>query len=351
MKERSILRFEQGIKSRQTLNNYRDHLKNFRNFAEFDSFDGLIAKPVEEIQTLVEDYLIHLKENRHPNSIPILFLGVRHFFVMNRIPLYWDIIRKMYPPKIKSAGFKPWTTEKIQKMLAATTSKRNRAIIHFLASTGARIGVIDGNFTLKYIHDMPEGCKAVLLYPNDNEEYWAFLTPEATQALDEYHEERRQKGEELTDNSPVFRRDYSRGKKVLPMQRSGVISVMYRVINNAGLERTKVNHHFDTQMDHGFRKRFNTILKLKNSVNSNVAEKLLGHKNGLDGVYLKPTREQCFAEFRKAIVELMIDDSERQRLKIKQLEREKSELEHYRTKVDELWQDKLRMEHVQLNHA
>lgn len=48
MKERSILRFEQGIKSRQTLNNYRDHLKNFRNFAKFDSFDDLFHVSEEE---------------------------------------------------------------------------------------------------------------------------------------------------------------------------------------------------------------------------------------------------------------------------------------------------------------
>jgi len=345
MKERSIIRFEQGIKSRQTLNNYRDHLKNFRLFAKFDTFDSLITKPVEEIQTIVEDYLIHIKENRHPNSVPILMLGVRHFFVMNRIMLYWEIIRKMYPPRLKSAGFKPWTTEHIQKMLLTTTSKRNHALVHFLASTGARIGVIDENFTMKYLEDISDGCKAVLLYPNDNEEYWGFLTPEASDALDEYHEERRKRGEILDEDSPIFRRDYSCGKKAIPILRSGTISIMYRIIQNAELERKKVNHHFDIQMDHGFRKRFNTILKLKNDVNSNVAEKLLGHKNGLDGVYLKPTRDQCFAEFRKAISDLMIDESERQSLKIEQLEQEKSELEQYRTKVDELWMDKKRMEH------
>jgi integrase/recombinase XerD len=349
MKERSIIRFEQGIKSKRTLNNYRDHLKHFKLFAKFENFDSLIIKPVEEIQTMVEDYLIHIKENRHPNSVPILMLGVRHFFVMNRIPLYWEIIRKMYPPRTKSAGFKPWTTEQIRKMLWATPSKRNRALVHFLASTGARIGVIDEKFTMKYLEDVSDGCKAVLLYPDDNEEYWAFLTPEASHALDEYHEEREKRGEIIDEHSPIFRRDYSRGKKVIPIQRSGIISIMYRVIQNAGLERTKVNHHFDTQMDHGFRKRFNTILKLKNNVNSNVAEKLLGHKNGLDGVYLKPTREQCFTEFLKAISELMIDESERQRLKIEQLEREKSELEHYKTKVNELWMDKLRMEHAQIH--
>jgi len=349
MKERSIIRFEQGIKSKRTLNNYRDHLKHFKLFAKFENFDSLLVKSIEEIQTMVEDYLIHIKENRHPNSVPILMLGVRHFFIMNRIPLYWEIIRKMYPPRTKSAGFKPWTTEHIRKMLLATTSKRNRALIHFLASTGARIGVIDENFIMKYLVDVSDGCKAILLYPNDNEEYWAFLTSEASRELDDYHEERRKRGETLDENSPIFRRDYSRGQKVIPIQRSGIISIMYRVIQNACLERTKVNHHFDTQMDHGFRKRFNTIMKLKNEVNSNIAEKLLGHKNGLDGVYLKPTRDQCFAEFRKAIIDLMIDDSERQRLKIEQLEREKSELEHYRTKVDELWQDKLRMEHIQMN--
>ena len=226
-------------------------------------------------------------------------------------------------------------------------SKRNRALVHFLASTGARIGVIDDNFTMKHLEDVSDGCKAVLLYPNDNEEYWAFLTPEASRALDEYHEERRKRGEILDETSPIFRRDYSQGQKVIPMQRSGIISIMYRIIQNACLERTKVNHHFDIQMDHGFRKRFNTILKLKNDVNSNVAEKLLGHKNGLDGVYLKPTRDQCFVEFRKAISELMIDESGRQMLKIKQLERENLELEKYRTKVDELWMDKMRMEHIQ----
>jgi|GEM_PF-4484677 len=44
MKERSIICFEQGIKSRQTLNNYRGHLKNFKAFANFDTFDPIIEK-------------------------------------------------------------------------------------------------------------------------------------------------------------------------------------------------------------------------------------------------------------------------------------------------------------------
>jgi len=50
----------------------------------------------------------------------------------------------------------------------------------------------------------------------------------------------------------------------------------------------------------------NTILKLESKVNSNIAEKIMGHKNGLDGVYLSPTREECFKEFVKGIDQLTI---------------------------------------------
>jgi integrase/recombinase XerD len=58
-------------------------------------------------------------------------------------------------------------------------------------------------------------------------------------------------------------------------------------------------------------------LKLNNDVNSNIAEKLMAHKRGLDGTYLQPTREQCFAEFVKAIPDLTIDQTERQKAIIK----------------------------------
>jgi len=58
-------------------------------------------------------------------------------------------------------------------------------------------------------------------------------------------------------------------------------------------------------------------MKLNNEVNSNIAEKLMAHKKGLDGVYFKPTREECFAEFVKAIPELTVDESERLKEQLK----------------------------------
>jgi len=52
-------------------------------------------------------------------------------------------------------------------------------------------------------------------------------------------------------------------------------------------------------------------------VNWSIAEKLIGHKTGLDTTYFKPSVEECFSEFRKAISELSIDDSIRYEEKIK----------------------------------
>ncbi len=70
--------------------------------------------------------------------------------------------------------------------------------------------------------------------------------------------------------------------------------------------RKKQGDRYNIQVNPGFRKRFNTISKMNNSVNYNIAEKLMGHKNGLDGVYLTPTINELFAEFKKIIYKMEI---------------------------------------------
>ena len=148
---------------------------------------------------------------------------------------------------------------------------------------------------------MPAGCTVLLLYAGYVEEYWAFLTPQATQALDAYHKLRKRNGETFESDIPIF----TTSKHSRQLGWSGVRSVIYRTVSKSNI-RLKHDERYDIQIDHGFRKRYNTILKLDNSVNSNIAEKLLGHKNGLDGTYLTPTLEELFREFRKAIHKIEI---------------------------------------------
>lgn len=106
-------------------------------------------------------------------------------------------------------------------------------------------------------------------------------------------------------------------------------------MNRSGLRQNIKNNRYEVQLDHGFRKRFNTILKLNREINPNIVEKIMGHSRGLDGVYLKPTRQECFDEYKKGISDLTIDDSERILAEKKKIEIERSELEAMKQKMEQ----------------
>lgn len=253
------------------------------------------------MQILLENYLLELKNTTNPNSIPSKFQGIKHFCIMNQITINWNIIQKMFPPKQKTQSLRAYTQKEIKKFLSNSNNSRDIALIHFLASTGARIGVFDHTLCIKHIKKMPHNCTAVKLYADEIEEYWAFLTPQATKALNRYHDTRKKNGEVFLKDTSLFTQlDSTR-----PLAWNGLRSIIYRIITKS-ITRSKYNGRYDVQTGHGFRKRFNTILKLDNSVNYNIAEKLMGHKNGLDGIYFTPTISEMFAEFRKIMYKLQV---------------------------------------------
>ncbi len=307
-RQRSWMRFEESIKSKYTKHNYVSHLKSFMSFINIKHSDELITIQNKQLQIYVEDYLIYLKNTINPNSLPTKFLGLKHFFVMNQIQLDWDLIHKMYPSKLKPIKLRCWTRSEIQQIMNTATNSRDRALILFLASTGVRIGIFDHPLQFGHTIKMPEGCMGITNYAGTVDEYWSFLTPQATTALRCYVAERVRHGENLTNASPLFRNLFSMKKvhDVRPLQWSGARSVIARHVNKSAVKRIKNKLRYDVQVDHGFRKFFNTTLKLDNQVNYNIAEKLMGHKNGLDGIYLTPTIDQCFQEFRKVMHSLEI---------------------------------------------
>jgi len=345
--QRSMLLFEQTIKSKYTLRNYREHLKRFLEFTKLKDYDSLLKLSKDDIQIQIEDYVMYLKKTLNPNSVDTMMRGIKHFFVINKVGLYWELIHKLYPEKIKSSGFMPFTTKDVQSMLDATSSKRNKAIIHFLASTGSRIGVFDYGLSMKHLKSMDEGCMAVLIYADEIDEYWSFLTPEATDSLNDYFQQRQDDGEKFTNDSPIFRSKYSLGiEKAKPLRLKSVQSLIFRILENSDVKRVRINKNYNIQMAHGFRKRFNTILKLESDVNSNLAEKILGHSvtHRLDNTYFVPKVEDLFKEFQKVIPDLTITDEYRLKQEIltkdetiKQLESDKDQkirdLEYKMTEV------------------
>ena len=116
---------------------------------------------------------------------------------MNDIVIGWEKIQKMYPEQVKKSGQQSWADQHVNQMIEFSNSKRNKALVHFMASTGSRIGVHNYPLQMQHLKDMGDGCRAVLIYAEEIDEYWSFLTPEANKALDEYFEQRRQDNEKF----------------------------------------------------------------------------------------------------------------------------------------------------------
>jgi len=337
--QRSMLLFEQTIKSPYTLRSYREHLHRFLKFTKLKDYDSLLKLSKDDIQIIIEDYVMYLKKTVNPNSVDTLMRGIKHFFVINKVGLYWELIHKLFPEKVKPSGFMPFATKDVRSMLDATTSKRNKAIIHFLASTGSRIGVFDYGLSMKHLKNKDDGCMAVLIYADEIDEYWSFLTPEATDSLNDYFQQRQDDGEKFTKDSPIFRSRYSLGiEKANPLRLKSVQSLIFRILENSDVKRVRINKNYNIQMAHGFRKRFNTIMKLDSEINSNIAEKILGHSvtHKLDNTYFVPSIDELFNEFKKAIPELTVSKELRLKLENELKDKKIQELESDKKRIGEL---------------
>ncbi len=334
--DRSLVRFYAGIRSEITRKTYESDLKRFLRFVKIKDAGGLLQLKDSYLQELVEDYTIFLKKKElRYNSVNCAVSALETFFFMNDKILNFKKIRKMMPEKLKLLGGKAWETENIKRMLESTTSLRNRAIIHLLASTGCRKGAVIG-LKIRNVSEMPEGCKAILFYEGSKEEYTGFLTPEATKVLDLYLQERAGDGELLKPDSPLFRNKYSLGiGKVKPISYAGLKGMMGEII---GKIRGKGDgSRREISSFHGFRKRFNTILKNNKEINLAIGEKLMGHSSKLiplDTIYHTPSKEILFEEFCKAIPNLVIDSSERERIKRIKAEEKVDDMQKKQTEID-----------------
>lgn len=312
--ERSLELCLRSLKSDETRRNYKLHIVYFRKSQGFKNADEILNCEVHELENKIIDYVMELSERVNPNTVPAYCHAIKSFLEINDVDLNWRKIKKFYPRQKKITGQSAYSNEEVAVMLSHTSKIKNKAVIHFVASSGIRGGAFD-SLSMKDIRDMPHGCKMITVYAEDIEEYKTFLTPEASAALELYLKQRRDSGEIITANSHVFvNRDGSRaGYTAIQM-------IIKRVTLKANIRGQKKDNRFRVQVCHGFRKRFNSTLKLNNAVNDNAIEKMMGHKNGLDGTYLQISDERLFEEFYKGVPDLTVSSHERDQIKIKELE-------------------------------
>ena len=164
MIQRSYLLFENTCRRRTTLDRYAYHLEKFRNFTKIRDFDSLSSLDVDTIQTLLENYIMHLKRiGMSGSSFKSYLNGIELFFECNRKNINKKALHRLYPEIQKLGGEKPYSTEDIQKMLSCSTKKRTRAFIHFLASTGSRSAL--SCLVIMSYKFVSVSCKVIHVFP------------------------------------------------------------------------------------------------------------------------------------------------------------------------------------------
>jgi len=369
--------FLEDLNSEATRTNYKWNLSKFLEWTStqnttIKSYASLSKAKRKDIQNLLEDYFGVLKKTKTGNSLPKYFTGIESFLD------YFDVIyssKKLHKKfkklkKVKMGGKRAYSAEQLQLLIKYAKTRRNDALIKCISSSGIREGAIP-ILQLKHmipIEDPDFGkCYLLIIYSGVEEEYVTFMTPEATNSFDDYLEERKSKGENLTPESFAFVYEQSKFEREInmtktfdrysPINEDIVRQIILTIVNYAKIDRVKIpgSARYEIAEVHGLRKFYDTALnraKVKYAgkdlpaISSNDIEKLMGHRNNLKGLYYDPENMELFQEYKKAIPNLTIDSGMRKQelvkekeVRIKELEKIKDqELYLANKKIDELQQ-------------
>jgi integrase len=237
---------------------------------------------------------------------------------MNDVILNWKKIKKFLKHERTDNAIngkdRPYTHKEIQQILEYADERAKYAFT-LLASTGCRIGALP----LIQIGDLEkiDRLYKVTIYAGDNEEYFTFTTPECAKQIDSYLQYREKRGETITQDSHLFVRKFSN----LTLQKGTPFKGMslWQTLEKCIPRKRNHNKHKRKEIAifHGFRK-FLTKQLVDSKLNPEIREMLLGHKIGLASAYYKPTEQEMYNEYLKAVNLLTINEENRLKRELEQ---------------------------------
>jgi integrase len=341
-----------SLKSPNTSKIYTVALNDFMRYRKATNLSELLENETKTklLESDIIEFLVYLKLERKTSWSfrNVRLSAIKHFYRMNDIELNWFKISKYLGEYNKVAHDRAHTTEEIQQLLTKCDD-RMRVVILLLASTGMRIGAIPdlkiGNLTKIQKYNLYQ----IVVYENSNEEYYCFCSPECAIAIDSYLAYRERYGEKLKPNSPLIREQFNTNdllkiSHARSLQNTTIQDKLRIVLTSSGV--TTVKHqtestlkgreHKDVARSHGFRK-FVTTNMIRANLNPEAREMLLGHSIGLSNSYYKPSSDELLDEYLKAVNLLTINEENRLRIKVKEMQLYHSkELDSIVRKVEEL---------------
>lgn len=334
--------FVNSIKSDVTKRIYQGNLKFFMEFCQITEISDLLMIP--EPQTQIIKYLMSLrKKGLSYNSISTGLNAIFHFYEMNDVVLNKKKINMFKGEFARRVLDRAYTYEEIKKILDVS-DLRMKIIILLMASSGIRIGSLP-SLRLRNLENIDSLYK-ITVYEGTNEAYYPFCTPECASFIDTYLEYRTQNGEKLNKDSFLIRDQFDITDLEQIRNKSKGVSIhtisviLDTILLKAGLrtkDHTSKFNRKEVAKSHGFRKFFTTMC-VNSKLNPEIREMLLGHKIGLASAYYRPTEEEMYQEYMKAVNNLTINEENRLRKKIETLTIEKSRLDRIEEKMHQMEQ-------------
>lgn len=255
----------------------------------------------------------------------------------------WKRIARALPKsKTYSSNDRAPTIGEIRK-LVEYPDRRIKPLVYAMASGGFRVGAWQH---LRWKHVIPKidektgeiVAAKMIIYDEDGEEYYTFITPEAYNSLKDWMDFRASYGEKITGESWLMRNvwrtaDIKRGgsgagggdggaegassmvggryglathpKK---MSVDAIKKMLGRALYQQGLRESLQNgsrrHAF--KMSHSYRKFFKT--RAEQVMNRTNVEYIIGHNLGVSQSYYKPLERDVLADYLKAVDLLTIDN-------------------------------------------
>ena len=318
--------FMDSIKSNETKIKYSSYLKKYMKLQGLN--DLLHETDPRLIEREIIDFINKMKkEGMNWGAIHNYVSMIVSFYKINDVVLNTTKITRFMPEQRKVKKDRDYTHEEISKMLEIA-DERMRVVILLLASTGIRIGAIP-SLKIRTVDDMK-----ITVYENAKEEYFTFMTPECKQAIDSYLDMRSRYGEKLTDDSPLIREQFDIRDNFAIGTCKGIGRELLQWKLRDIARRSNVRSK-QVPIAHGFRK-FTMKQLVDSKINPEIREMLLGHKIGLASAYYRPTEQEMYNEYMKAINSLTINEENRLKIKVRLLEGEKNEITKLRNGLDEM---------------
>jgi len=321
--------FLDSCKNKATRETYTNHFNAFLKHVRKDP-ESFLMLPDSELNIILEDYVRFCSRNDRyaVSSIRGIFASIDKFLFMNDRTMNKKKLM-MFLPEQKKTSQRAITTEEVLLLLLASANPRSKAIVHLFCATGCRPeGMAD--LKMKDLEFMVDDFTGIIFYAQDKHELQSFCHPEATSALNDYLDTRKQKGEELTPETYVFSQVNCIGDEQGRMQGVGIGSVIEHLMKTSGMKRVKQNKRYDVPVCNGFRNRFNTIIKIlseEKTISYAIAEKLMDHNLRMEASYFFPTKEALLNEYKKAVPQLVVSKEIRLRLENENKQKQIEDLE------------------------